>query len=249
MIKLMVMVMGLLLAQIIHAEKPPGFLWYNLPKLPVIQKKTQPHGRPFSQLSYQQKDAVIAYYTREAWHKAMTAQNVENMRSYLALQDFWSTRATNTSRLFEKTMLYYPEFRYETTHPSNNLGVKVADELRAKKESLLLKQLAKTHGLLYFYRGSNPYDQKENAIIDDFSKRYGINLIPVSVDGVKDPRFPNSRMDRGQVHQLNIRFFPALILVNPKTKRTRPVSYGLVTQDMLTRQFYLVATDFAKGDL
>lgn len=249
MIKLLLMFMGLFLAQVCHAEKPPGFLWYNIPKAPVIQKKLKHHGQPFSQLSYQQKDAVMAYYTREAWHKAMTAQNVENMRNYLALQDFWSTRATNTSRLFEKTMLYHPEFRYETTHPSNNLGIKVSDELRAKKEALILKQLAQTHGLLYFYRGNNPYDQRENAIVDDFSKRYGINLIPVSVDGAIDPRFPNSRMDRGQGHQLNIRFFPALILVNPQTKQTRPVSYGLVTQDMLARQFYLVATDFAKGDL
>ena len=110
MTKPLLMLMGLFLAQVCHAEKPPGFLWYNMPKAPVIQKKLKHHGQPFSQLSYQQKDAVMAYYTREAWHKAMTSQNVENMRNYLALQDFWSTRATNTSRLFEKTMLY-PTFR------------------------------------------------------------------------------------------------------------------------------------------
>ena len=66
---------------------------------------------------------------------------------------------------------------------------------------------------------------------------------------MKDKLFTDSKVDHGQAKQLNIRFFPALILVNPKTNRTQPVSYGLVTQDILARQFLLVATDFSKGDL
>ncbi len=249
MIRLLLILLGLVLIQISHAEKPPGYLWYNLPKKEVPHVNKTPKGISFSQLSYQQKDAVLAYYTREAWHKAMSTLNVSSMRNYIALQDYWSQRATQTSRLFEKTMLYYPEFHYESTHPSNNLGIKVADEEREKKEALVIRSLAKTHGLLYFYRGKNPYDQKENSIIKDFSNRYGINIIPVSVDGVIDPIFPKSQKDSGHATQLHIRFFPALILVNPHTKQTRPVAYGLVTQDMLLRQFFLVATDFAKGDL
>ncbi|KTC84392.1 conjugative transfer protein TraF [Legionella drozanskii LLAP-1] len=248
MMRTSLFIVCLVFMQLVAAQKPPGFLWYNLPKQETPQKKAL-KGRRFSQLSYQQQDAVLAYYTREAWHKAMNKLSVENMRNYIALQDFWSQRATKTSRLFEKTMLYYPEFHYESSHPSNNIGVKISDELRLKKESLVLKTLAKTHGLLYFYRGANPYDKKENLIIDDFSKRHGLRLLPIAVDGVKDDLFPQTRMDKGQAKQLNIRFFPALILVNPSTQRTHPVSYGLVTQDMLARQFVLVATDFAKGDL
>lgn len=239
----------LLALQSALAGKPPGFLWYNLPKLEKPHKKVAPKGVPFSQLSFQQQDAVMAYYTREAWHKAMNQLTVKSMRDYIALQDFWTQRATKTSRIFEKTMLYYPEYHYETTHPSNNLGVKVSEDIRSQKEKLAIQALAKTHGLLYFYRGKNPYDAKQSPIIADFSSRYALHLIPVSVDGVKDKVFPESKVDHGQAKQLNIRFFPALILVNPKTNRTQPVSYGLVTQDMLARQFLLVATDFSKGDL
>lgn len=243
------LLIGLIGWQASFAEKPPGFLWYNLPKEKVVVKKTKPAGVPFSKLGFQQKDLVMAYYTREAWHKAMNKRTVENMRNYIALQDFWSERATNTSRLFEKTMLYYPQYHYETTHPSNNIGVKVSDEISHQKEALVMRSLAKTHGLLYFYRGNNPYDAKQSPIIQDFSKRYGLHVTPVSVDGVKDSVFPESKIDHGQARQLNIRFFPALILVNPATQKTQPVSYGLLTQDMLARQFLLVATDFAKGGL
>jgi conjugal transfer pilus assembly protein TraF len=241
--------MGLCFSHVGCSEKPAGYLWYNLPKLEVPPRKLPPQGTPFNKLSYRQQDAVLAYYTREAWHKAMNQLTVPNMRNYIALQDYWADRATKTSRLFEKTMLYYPEYHYEASHPSNNLGVKITDALREQKETLVIKSLSKTHGLLYFYRGKNPYDQKQSGIIADFLKHYGMNIIPVSIDGVIDPLFPNSRKDNGQAQKLNIRFFPALILVNPMTQKTRPVSYGLVTQDMLARQFYLVATDFAKGDL
>lgn len=249
MVRMLLVVMCFFSIQTGFADKPPGFLWYNLPPPKAVVKQIKPRGVPFSQLSFQQKDLVMAYYTREAWHKAMNERTVGNMRNYIALQDFWSERATHTSRLFEKTMLYYPQYHYETTHPSSNLGVKVSDERQNLREALAIQALAKTHGLLYFYRGKNPYDAKENPIILDFSKRFGLHVTPVSVDGVSDPLFPTSQMDRGQADQLKIRFFPALILVNPNTQKIQPVSYGLVTQDMLARQFLLVATDFAKGDL
>lgn len=249
MINRLLLVLGFLIAPYIYADKPPGFLWYNLPTVAKTPKPQRPKGMPFGQLSFQQQDAVLAYYTREAWHKAMNQLTVSNMKNYLALQDYWSQRATKTSRLFEKTMLHYPQYHYETSHPTNNLGVKVADAERERSDELIINSLAKTHGLLYFYRGKNPYDQKQSAVITDFSKHYNMAIIPISVDGAIDPLFPSSRIDKGHAKELGIRFFPALMLVNPKTKKTQPVAYGLITQDMLTRQFFLVATDFAKGNL
>lgn len=248
MIKGLIILIGCLYWQMVCAAPPPGFLWYNLPKKEEV-KPIKPKGIPFSRLNFQKKDAVMAYYTREAWHKAMNHLTVNDMRNYIALQDFWSERATKTSRLFEKTMLYYPQYHYETTHPSNHLGVKIADERQAQKEAEALRHLAKTHGLFYFYRGNNPYDVKQSPILKHFAEKVGLQVMPISVDGVKDITYPNSKIDHGQARQLHLRFFPALILVNPNTHKTQPVSYGLLTQDMLARQFLLVATNFAQGDL
>ena len=201
------------------SEKPVGFLWYNVPK-EIRDKDKKSYGIPFSQLSYSARDKVLAFYTREAWHKAMNHLSVTDMRNYLALQD-----------------------------PSNSIGVKVSDEIREKKEQIAIHALSKNHGLLYFYRGANAYDKKASSIISDFAKRYQFKLIPVSVDGIVDSLFPNSKTGKTEANKLGIRFYPALILVHPKTKKTQPVSYGILTQDMLARQFFLVATDFARGDL
>lgn len=248
MVRCLLLFILFFVSQVGLCEKPVGFLWYNVPK-EVRDKDKKPYGTPLSQLSYSTRDKVLAFYTREAWHKAMNHLTVRDMRNYLALQDYWTKRATNTSRIFEKTMLYYPEFHYEVSHPSNSIGVKVSDEIREKKEQIAIKVLSKQHGLLYFYRGGNAYDKKASPIISDFANRYQFKLIPVSVDGVIDPLFPNSKTGKAQAKKLGIRFYPALILVHLKTKRTQPVSYGILSQDMLARQFLLVATDFARGDL
>lgn len=54
-------------------------------------------------------------------------------------------------------------------------------------------------------------------MIKNFRETYGLSVIPVSVDGVINPMLPDSRTDRGQAEQLGVKFFPAMMLVNPKS--------------------------------
>ena len=80
----------LLITAVVHAEKPAGFLWYNVPKEAKHQKK----GTPFSQLSYTDKDAVLHFYTMEALHKVRFTHQLEDERVFLALQNYWLKEAS-----------------------------------------------------------------------------------------------------------------------------------------------------------
>lgn len=244
----LILIVLLLMSGIAFGANPVGYLWYNLPKQEKVLKEKKA-GVPFNNLSHQQKDAVLTYLTREAWHRAMQDLSVESMRRYIVLQDYITKRATKTSRIFEKTMTLYPQYRYGTTHPSSALGIKLADSEKEEKEAQVIDDISKSNGVFYFYRGQNKFDSRQASIFLDFAKKHHLNVIPISVDGVVSEEFPESRIDKGQAGKLNVAYFPAVILVNPKTRKTKPVSYGLVTQDMLARQFYLAATDFAQGDL
>ena len=82
----------------------------------------------------------------------------------------------------------------------------------------------------------------------DFCEQHHFSLIPVSVDGTNATSLPLSRLDSGQADALGVRFFPALLLVNPKTRETNPVAFGLTTQDVLTRHLVAVATDFKEDE-
>jgi conjugal transfer pilus assembly protein TraF len=229
------------------AEKPVGFLWYNVEK----EKKEsvpKPKGIPFNRLSYTERDSVLQFYTMEALHRARQTKSVKDMRVFLSLQDYWLKESTRFRDLFQKTMLLHPEYDYTVTHPTSNLGTKLTDEVREAYRKSVIKKLSKTHGLLFFYRGKSPYDLKQIPIITDFCKRFKLDLIPVSVDGIQSYQLPSSRLDKGQANALGVRFFPALLLVNPKNHQSMPVAFGLTTQDLLEKRLVQVATQF-KGDV
>ena len=227
-------------------EAPIGFLWYNLPEAPLIEKKEAP-GIPFNQLSYTERDKVLHFYTMEALHRAHHTRNMEDMRTFLSLQDYWLKESSHFKNLFQKTMLYYPEYDYSVTHPTSSIGTKLLDSERQKNNQATIHQLTKNHGLLFFYRSQNPYDQKQIAVLQDFCKRFELPLIPVSVDGKRAPELPDSRLDKGQAERLGVRFFPAVLLVNPSTRETLPVAFGFTTQDVIEENLVSVANHFQGG--
>ena len=230
------------------AEVPVGFLWYNLPRPPVTQKAVKPKGTPFERLSYSERDKVLSFYTFEALHRARQTKSMEDMHTFIAMQDYWLKESSRFKNLFQKTMLYYPEYDYSVTHPTSSIGTKLLDAERAEKSQVAIKTLAKTHGLLFFYRSQNAYDQKQIAVLQDFCARFELPLMAVSVDGKRAPELPGSRLDKGQAEALGVRFFPAILLVSPKTKQILPVAYGFTTQDALENNLVSIIHHF-KEDL
>ena len=226
-------------------DKPKGFMWYNLQKKEAAKQNT--NTVPFKDLSPMMQRDVLVYHTREALAKFDLNPTKENALAFIKWQQFWMHKTTLGKRAFQEAMLLNPQYNYAVTHPVSSLGTKLSDDLKTKKAALVVRQLSKTHGLLYFYRGSNPYDAKEAAIVKSFSKRFNLSLLPVSVDGVVSPIFPESKVDAGQARKLNIKYYPAIMLFNASSRKVKPVSYGFVTQDVIANQLLMVATNF-KGD-
>lgn len=237
----------LLINGLAFADKPVGFLWYTKEKAHKSVESRKPSGIAFKSLSYTERDAVLRFYTMEALHKARYTKKVEDMRVFLSLQDYWLKESSQFKSLFQKTMLAHPEYDYAVTHPTSNLGAKITDAVRESQTAEILNRLSQSHGLLFFYRGKSPYDVKQIPIITDFCKRFRIPLIPVSVDGKISPELLNSRIDKGQANRLGVRYFPALLLVNPVSLRVSPVAYGLTTQDVLMERIKQVFGQF-KGE-
>ncbi len=75
-----------------------------------------------------------------------------------------------------------------------------------------------------------------------------MTVMPISVDGVINPELPNSQKDRGQAAKMQIRYFPALFLVDPSTGSYHPLAYGFISQDDLAKRLLNRVTDFAPRD-
>ena len=104
-----------------------------------------------------------------------------------------------------------------------------------------MEKLSKTHGLLFFYRGKEALDTKQISILQDFCQKFKFHLMPVSVDGEKSDLLSDARMDSGQALRLGIHYFPAIVLVNPKSASYTPVAFGLTTQDTLLERLSFAA--------
>ena len=221
------------------ADKPVGFLWYNKPLPP---KEHKPHGVPFQALSYTDKDAVLKYYTMEALHKVRFTHKLEDERKFLALQSFWLREASFHGKINQMALRYYPQYDFSVTHPTSNIGVQLTDRLGRSNTQKTLRSLAKTHGLLFFYRGKNAFDAEQIPIVTDFCRQHHFTLLPVSVDGVRAASLPETKLDKGQTDKLNIHYFPALLLINPKAHTSIPIAFGLTTQDVLATRLTAIAS-------
>lgn len=216
-------------------ENPVGPLWYTEKEEEPIEEQ---QGVPFNQLSFTDRAKVLNFYTMEALHKAQFTHRLEDMKNFLALQDYWLRESSIFRKLFEQTMLNYPQYDYSVTHPTSDLGIKITDEARAKKQKLQIEKIAKTHGILFFYRANNPFDQRQIPIIRDFCERYALSIMPIIVDGNPNYEFDNIRLDHGEAQALGLHFFPAMLLVNPHTKDVKPLAYGFTTQDVLEERVF-----------
>ena len=95
-----------------------------------------------------------------------------------------------------------------------------------------------------------PTQQLENAnlfssaqalalVIREFSLKYHLEVVAISVDEVLLEIFPESKLDNGVSQQFAIEIFPALYLINPKTKYALPIAYRLVSVDQIERNITL----------
>ncbi|EDU9493286.1 type-F conjugative transfer system pilin assembly protein TraF [Salmonella enterica subsp. enterica] len=224
--------------------KDAGWQWYNDPvKLPesrITEKPAQVRQEP----DIMQKLATLQAATKRALYEAILYPGTDNFVKYFRLQNYWTQQAGLFSMSAKKAMLEYPELDYNLQHSHYNGTVRnqlAADQAQQRQA---ISQMAEHYGIMFFYRGQEPIDGQLAQVINSFRETYRLSVIPVSVDGVINPMLPDTRLDQGQAQQLGIRFFPAMMLVDPKKGTVRPLSYGFITQDDLAKQFLNVSQDF-----
>ena len=231
------------------AEPFTGWSWYNEPKKPPEQSRKPQQPAPqaipdLSKMSPMEQARVLKGYTQEALNRAILFPSRENTATFLRWQKFWTDRASMFSQSFAAAQLSHPDLDYNLEYPHYNSMAPFMQTRDQQTRQSAVEQLAQQYGLFYFYRGSDPIDVQMAGVVADFAKTNGISLIPVSVDGQVAASLPQSRPDTGQSRSMNITHFPALFLVDPRSKNYRALSYGFMTQDDLSKRFLNVANGF-----
>ncbi|ECI2792028.1 type-F conjugative transfer system pilin assembly protein TraF [Salmonella enterica subsp. enterica serovar Give] len=239
-----VWVAALLCGSLTAYGKDAGWQWYNAPvKLPD-PKTTDKSAQVRQEPDIMQKLSALQTATKRALYEAILYPGVDNFVKYFRLQNYWTQQAGLFSMSAKKAMLAHPELDYNLQYSHYNGTVRnqlAADQAQQRQA---ISKLAEHYGIMFFYRGQDPIDGQLAQVINGFRATYGLSVIPVTVDGVINPMLPDTRPDQGQAQRLGVKYFPAMMLVDPKQGSVRPLSYGFITQDDLAKQFLNVSEDF-----
>ena len=219
-----------------------GWQWYNDPVKPRNERTPQQTQRPEPDIM--EKLATLQTATKRAMYQAILYPGVENFVTYFRLQNYWTQQAGLFSMSAKKAMLAHPELDYNLrySHYNGTVRNQLAADQAAQRDAI--SRMAERYGIMFFYRGQDPIDGQLAQVINGFRDTYRLSVIPVSVDGVINPMLPDSRVDQGQAAKMGVRYFPAMMLVDPKQGSVHPLSYGFITQDDLAKQFLYVSQDF-----
>ncbi|WP_131778974.1 type-F conjugative transfer system pilin assembly thiol-disulfide isomerase TrbB [Legionella bozemanae] len=94
------------------------------------------------------------------------------------------------------------------------------------------------HGLILFYASTCPHCHQLAPILKAWAVQNEVEVLPLAFDNQPLPEFPNFLP--ATTEWINAAFqgkpinYPALFVVNPKTKMLFPVGFGSMTQDELS---------------
>lgn len=227
-------------AEDFYSQHAVGWHWYDDPQ----EKKEE---KPKNFVIQRDPNQVVASARTKittALNKVIAEPTQENLENYLALQEQLNQRAEKVANLWQQVLLKNPEINYALTHPTNSVGIQVYNEKISGEKESALKIFSKQTGLFFFYKSTCPYCQRFAPILKSFAERNGISIIPITMDGVSLPEFPNSKIDSGQANQFHVTMTPALFAVNPYTQKAFPVAYGLTSETELRDNIYKIMKQY-----
>ncbi|HGJ5879476.1 MAG TPA: type-F conjugative transfer system pilin assembly protein TraF [Arsenophonus nasoniae] len=230
-----------------HYSPAVGWHWYNepAPQQETLEAPSSPQ-KTLSAVETMQKIKALGDELRNA--AVLDPKSPEKVARWIAFQNYWSDNASQFSATWQKVLLLKPELDYNNRHSHYNATATLSYANERKAQTAAIKAVNERYGVFFFYRGNAPLDNKLAQVVREFAQQYQMAVMPISVDGVITPELPNSQKDRGQAAKMQIRYFPALFLVDPSTCSYHPLAYGFISQDDLAKRLLNRVTDFAPRD-
>jgi conjugal transfer pilus assembly protein TraF len=231
----------------LDSPAPHGFHWYSV----VDAKKPSKPAKPQVPIqSPYEKLMALRLQTKNKLARALLEPSVETTYDYMKAQQFYAKKNQAFIRFWKQALLLHPELDYRLNFPTDNSAIAMRNDMTSKTTEDVIKAGAKIYGLILFYEGSNPISQKFANHFMAFVDASHFETISVATDGVLIQGLAHQRKIPLKTIQqkLNLvpHYMPALFLVNLKTQKMTPLSYGFVSTTELKDRFLDLATDYKR---
>lgn len=165
-----------------------------------------------------------------------------NIRNYLDIQNLVIEKASTFADVAQRVIWATPELDPTVTgRPVNAKALEVFDRQQASARSNAVARLAQTHALFFFFRSDCPYCHQFAPLLKDFEAKFGLTVVPISVDGGGLLEFRNPKVDNGIARALDVRQVPALFLAEPRGGSITPIGFGVLSESELLERIFVVS--------
>jgi conjugal transfer pilus assembly protein TraF len=222
-----------------YGDKERGWFWRELPPSPPAIKPPEepvpmptalPAAIPQTPTATQRMETVRAEL-EEAKNAAILSPTPENLTKYLTLQEQTMNQAMLFTDMWQRVRWSNPTLDYSFIHPTAAGGVRVDRQLTRDQEKAAVQAVAKDNGLFFFFKRNCPFCDEQGRILQALASEYRMTIMPISLDGATNPYFPNAKPDNGIAAKMEVQDAPALFIVNPDTKESLPLGYGVISLD------------------
>ena len=179
------------------------------------------------------------YYERALWQP-----NEKDYENLLRIQSYAIKKSEMHFVALQEVLRRHPEWNPNVKRPIVTYGRRVSYRKKQADINEYLQRYKDRAGLYFFFESNCKFCQAQASLLKTFQRLTGWEVLPISVDGICLPEYPECQPDRGLAEKFGITVYPAIYLVVPNYKDgkplVQPVSYGLITIDELKETIYLL---------
>ena len=226
------------------SDRARGWFWYETaPAVPAAGTHTPPVIPPAGPGALEDPRRALERIREElqiGLARALLDPTPERLRAYLSLNQRELRRAGDFATAWQRLLWNDPALDYRLLSPVDDGAVAARNQARGLARDAAMADLARRHGLWFFFRSDCPICHRFAPVLRRFATRYGFQVTAVSMDGGLLPGFPQSLPNRGAAERLGVRAVPALFLVDPQARQVKPVSQGYLSASELARRLLII---------
>jgi conjugal transfer pilus assembly protein TraF len=167
----------------------------------------------------------------------------ENMKNYLELWNMTQEKGAAFADMWRRVVWQNPQFDYALRRPTNTSASNAFDAQRSAQQDEHLHTLAQKHGLIFFFKSDCPYCHAMAPTIKMLADKYGIDVLPVSIDGGPLlPQFAKFTDGRAQAEAWGIERVPALFIGSKETGDHAPIGFGVMSLDEIVNRIFVLTS-------
>ncbi len=204
-------------------------------------KKASPKPKQ-NEEDYSEKLAEIKKTLDSKKAKAVIYPTEANIKDYMAYQQMVLDRSGTFADQWRRVIWKTPELDYTLKRPVSKVAKETWTDDRNTDISSTIRNINERYGVFFLFRSDCHFCHRYAPILKAFQQKYGIAIMPISMDGGGLPNWEKFSVNNGQIQKMGIEIssVPATLLFDKQTRQVIPVGFGVLSHSDLEERIYAI---------